>query len=305
MVTLPSPDPSGATQAYRNRAVAESFGDDVDRYDRTRPGYPPGLVDAVLASVSGLSGGARRSVLDVGIGTGLSAHGFRDAGCDVLGVDVDERMAAQAREHGFEVEVAAFERWDDRGRRFDAVLSGQTWHWIDPDAGAAAAVRVLRPGGRLALFWNAADLPAEIGAGFAEVYRNVEPGLPFTPWTTQAAEGYARILTAVSDPLRKTGQFTEPEEWRGTWTAVVSRDQWLDLAPTAGGHSRIPVDKLQALLAGMGDVIDDHGGGFPITYTTVMIGATKRRSRPGPTAADTDAGTPYAAAPRPSRGTGP
>jgi SAM-dependent methyltransferase len=290
MVTLPSSDPSGAAQAHRNRAVAESFGDDVDRYDRTRPGYPPGLVDAVLASVSGLSGGARRSVLDVGIGTGLSARGFRDAGCDVLGVEVDKRMAARAREHGFEVEVAAFEWWGDQGRRFDAVVSGQTWHWIDPDAGAAAAARVLRPGGRLALFWNAADPPAEIAAGFAEVYRNVEPGLPFTPSTTRAADGYAQILTAVSDPLRRTGRFSEPEQWTATWTTVVSRDQWLDQVPTAGGHSRIPADKLQALLAGMGKIIDDHGGSFPLTYTTVLIGATRRHSRPGPTATDTAAG---------------
>ena len=286
MVTLPSPDPSGATPAYRNRAVAESFGDDVDRYDRTRPGYPPGLVEAVLASVSGLPGGARRSVLDVGIGTGLSAHGFRDAGCHVLGVEVDERMAARAREHGFEVEVAAFERWDDQGRRFDAVVSGQTWHWIDPYAGAAAVARVLRPGGRLALFWNAPDLPAEIAAGFAEVYRTVETGLPFKPWTAPPTDGYARILTTVADPQRRTGQFTEPEEWRETWTAMVTREQWLDQVPTAGGHSRILADTLQALLAGMGKIIDNHGGSFPMTYTTVMIGATRnglpsRDARPG------------------------
>jgi SAM-dependent methyltransferase len=273
MVTLASPEPSGATEAHRNRVVAESFGDDVERYDRARPGYPPGLADAVLAAVPG---GHRRRVLDVGIGTGKSARGFRDAGCDVLGVEVDERMAARAREHGFAVEVAAFERWDDRGRRFDAVVSGQTWHWIDPDAGAAAAARVLRPGGRLALFWNAADPPAEIAAGIAAVYRTVEPSLPFTPTATRAADGYARILTAVGDPLRRTGQFTEPEQWTGTWTTVVSRDQWLDQVPTAGGHSRIPAGKLRELLAGIGDVIDDHGGSFSLTYTTVMVGATRR-----------------------------
>ncbi len=280
MATLPFHGPSDATQPHQNRGVAESFGDDAGRYDRTRPGYPPALVDAVLASVSGLPGGPGRSVLDVGIGTGLSAHGFRDAGCRVLGVEVDERMAARARARGFEVEVAAFERWDDRGRRFDAVVSGQTWHWIDPDAGAAAAARVLRPGGRLALFWNAGDPPPEVAAGFAKVYRNVETGLPFTPWTTPAAGGYARILQAVSDPLRRIGQFTKPEEWRGTSTTVVSCEQWLDQVPTSGGHSRISADKLQALLTGMGKIIEDHGGSFPMTYTTIMIGAT-RNAVPG------------------------
>ena len=215
-------------------------------------------------------------MLDVGIGTGLSAQGFRAAGCDVLGIEVDERMAARAREHGFEVEVAAFEKWEDRGRRFDAVVSGQTWHWIDPDAGAAAAARVLRPGGRLALFWNVPDLPAEIAAGFAEVYRTVETGLPYSPWNSPAADGHARILTVVSEPLSRIGEFTEPERWSGTWTTVVSRDQWLDQVPTSGGHSRIPADKLQELLAGMGKVIDEHGGELPITYTTAMVGATRR-----------------------------
>ncbi len=270
MVTLPPQEPSAGTRPHQNRAVAESFGDDVDRYDRTRPGYPPGLVEAVL---SGLSG---HSVLDVGIGTGLSARGFRDAGCQVLGVEVDERMAVRAREHGFEVEVAAFERWDDRGRRFDAVVSGQTWHWIDPDAGAAAAARVLRPGGRLALFWNAGDPPPEIAAGFAEVYRSVETGLPYTPWTAPAVGGYAQMLSAAGDPLRRTGAFTEPELWKQSWTVVVSRAQWLDQIPTAGGHSRIPAERLRTLLAGLGRVVDDHGGSFPMTYTTVLVGATRR-----------------------------
>ena len=290
MVTLPSPDPSGVTHAHQNRAVAESFGDDVDRYDRTRPGYPPGLVDAVLASVSGRSGGPRHSVLDVGIGTGLSAHGFRDAGCHVLGVEVDERMAARAREHGFEVEVAAFERWDDQGRRFDAVVSGQTWHWIDPDAGAAAAARVLRPGGRLSLFWNAPDLPAEIAAGFAEVYCDVEPGLPFTPSTTRAAQGYDQILTAVSDPLRRTGQFTEPEELERD---LDDRGQPRSVARSGTNRGRLqPHSGRQAPGATCrhGGVIDEHGGSFPITYTTVMVGATRCHSRPVLTTADADAG---------------
>jgi SAM-dependent methyltransferase len=96
-----------------------------------------------------------RDVLDVGIGTGISARPFQAAGCRVLGVEVDARMAEFARQHGFEVEVAKFEDWDPAGRTFDAVIAGQAWHWVDPVAGAAKAAEVLRPGGRLAVFWNA------------------------------------------------------------------------------------------------------------------------------------------------------
>ena len=57
-------------------------------------------------------------------------------------------MAEVARRRGLAVEVAAFEAWEPAGRRFDAVVAGQAWHWIDPDAGAAKAAEVLRPGGR-------------------------------------------------------------------------------------------------------------------------------------------------------------
>ncbi|MEK8169003.1 class I SAM-dependent methyltransferase [Streptomyces sp. M19] len=89
----------------------------------------------------------RPRFLDVGIGTGIAARQFGAVGCTVLGVEVDARMADFARRDGFEVEVAAFEAWDPGGRAaFDTVVSAQTWHWVDPVAGAAKAAEVLRPG---------------------------------------------------------------------------------------------------------------------------------------------------------------
>ena len=132
-------------EPHRARDVAESFGADPGRYDRVRPRYPAALVEAVVAASPG------RDVLDVGCGTGIAARQFQAAGCRVLGVDVDERMAAFARERGVEVEVASFETWEPAGRAFDAVVAGQTWHWIDPNVGPAKAGDVLPPGGRLAL----------------------------------------------------------------------------------------------------------------------------------------------------------
>lgn len=96
----------------------------------------------------------------------------------MLGVDPDVRMADLARHSGVEVEVAAFEAWDPAGQAFDAVIAGQAWHWVDPVAGAAKAAQVLRPGGRLAVFWNAFQLPPSLGEAFAEVYRQVMPDSP-------------------------------------------------------------------------------------------------------------------------------
>ena len=61
-----------------------------------------------------------------------------------LGIGVDAPMAKSARQHGLEVEVATFEEGDPAGRRLDAVAAGQTWHWVDPAAGAAKAAQVPR-----------------------------------------------------------------------------------------------------------------------------------------------------------------
>jgi SAM-dependent methyltransferase len=114
-------------------------------------------------------------VLDVGCGTGISARAFQAAGCRVLGVEVDGRMAQFARRSGVEVEVARFEDWDPALRTFHAVISGMTWHWIDPATGTARAAEVLRPDGRLAAFWYVQQAPDGLAPSFSEVYRRVLP----------------------------------------------------------------------------------------------------------------------------------
>lgn len=72
-------------------AIAESFGSDAARYDRARPCYPAALVERIVAASPG------PGILDVGCGTGIAARQFQAAGCRVLGVDPDARMADLAR----------------------------------------------------------------------------------------------------------------------------------------------------------------------------------------------------------------
>src|ERR1700677_18879 len=115
-----------ASGSHRARTTAESFGSDAERYDRTRPRYPQVLVDRIVAESPG------PDIVDVGIGTGVSAQLFQAAGSRVVGVEPDPRMAEFAQRRGFEVEVAKFEDWDQAGRTFDVLISGQAWHWVDP-----------------------------------------------------------------------------------------------------------------------------------------------------------------------------
>ncbi len=142
-------------------------------------------------------------VLDVGCGTGIAARQFQAAGCHVLGVDPDARMAGLTRQSGIEVEVAKFETWDPAGREFDAVIAGQAWHWVDPVAGAAKAAQALRPGGRLAVFWNVFQPPPDVGEAFAAVYRQVMPDSPGNFWTEPVLEVYSPGFIKAADGIRK------------------------------------------------------------------------------------------------------
>ena len=254
--------------------MAESFGADAERFDRARPGYPAALVERIVAASPG------PDVLDVGCGTGIAARQFQAAGCRVLGVDPDPRMAGLARQSGVEVEVAAFEAWDPGGRVFDAVIAGQAWHWVDPVAGAVKAARVLRPGGRLAVFWNAFQPPPGLSDAFAEVYRQVMPGSP-NVWAGPILDAYLTMCGTAADGIRQAGAFGDPQQWQFGWDRRYTCGEWLDQVPTFGGHSQLPRATLEDLLAGIGAAIDAAGGSFTMRYTTVAATAARLAS-PGP-----------------------
>lgn len=256
-------------EAHQAREVAESFGEDAGRYDRTRPSYPRAVVDRIVAASPG------RDVVDVGCGTGIAARQFQAAGCTVLGVDVDARMAGLARARGLQVEVAKFEDWDPAGRAFGAVVSGQAWHWVDPVAGAAKAVRALRPGGRLAVFWNALQPPPALGEAFAAVYRRVMPETPQFHQPPPGAQVYRTMCAKTADGVREAGGFGDPEDWQFDWDRTYTRDEWLDQVPTFGFHTRLPEATLREVLAGIGAAIDAIGGGFTMHYATVVLTAAR------------------------------
>jgi SAM-dependent methyltransferase len=248
--------------------MAESFGTDAERYDRARPRYPEALVTRIVTAAPG------PEILDVGSGTGISARQFQAAGCRVLGVEPDARMAGLARQRGVEAEVATFEEWLPADRTFDAVVAGQAWHWVDPVAGVAKATQALRPGGLLAPFWNVFELPPDVAEAIAEVCERVMPDAPisFRAMTTQTLDAYAEFFTTrATDGIREAGGFNTPDQWRCDWDWAYTRDAWLDVMPTWGAFTRLPQDKLAEVLAAVGTAIDTLGGTFTMRYATVAV----------------------------------
>jgi SAM-dependent methyltransferase len=249
---------------HADRGRAESFGAVAELYERVRPSYPPALVEALLE-------GGVHDVLDVGTGTGIAGELLAARGCAVLGVEVDARMAARARARGLEVDVAPFERWKPAGRSFDLVIAAQAWHWIEPASGVRRAAGLLRPRGRLAVFWNLGDPPAPVRAVLDPIYDRLEPALghgaqsPGVP-RRQAAE------SAVEE-IAGSGCF-EPATIRAfPWSQRYDAESWVALLATHSDHQTLAPARREALLGAIGEALRALGDTFEMPYETVLVEA--------------------------------
>ena len=148
------------------------FSNRVDDYIRYRPGYP-GEVLAVLHEKCRLS---RSSVVaDIGFGTGILTEMLLAHGCEVYGVEPNREMreAGQRILEGFTafhcVDGAA-EATTLESSSVDLVTAAQAFHWFNREKTRPELVRILKPGGSVALIWNERKLDA---SPFLEAYEKL------------------------------------------------------------------------------------------------------------------------------------
>jgi SAM-dependent methyltransferase len=256
---------SDARALHEDRRRASSFGDDPEAYDRARPPYPAALIDVLV-------GEHPRQVLDVGCGTGIVARLLGARGCDVLGLEPDARMADVARRRGVVVEAGAIEEWDPAGRRFDLLSAGQAWHWVDPSRGAAKAVRVLRPGGRIGLFWNQAHHDPVVRTALDAAYARHAPELAQA--SVLLGQRPTSLYESVAESLRQTGAFGPVTVQTFEHEIVYSSQGWIELARTHSDHHTLPPAQLAALLRDIKTEVDRAGGNVPVRYQADLVTGT-------------------------------
>jgi SAM-dependent methyltransferase len=187
--------------------AARGFERAADDYEQGRPGYPAEAIDCLVQAL-GIDAGA--TVVDLGAGTGKLTR--RLVGTDAWFIAVEpvqamRRKLAEAMPH-VRVLAGTAEAIPLAGESVDAVVVAQAFHWFRGEAALREIHRVLRPGGRLGLIWNARDESVEWVVGLSAILDPYSAGAP------RYASGRWReafAATELFDPL-EARQFAHAQE---------------------------------------------------------------------------------------------
>lgn len=206
----------------------------AQRYDASRPSYPDALFDAIEQRARPLAGA---TVVEIGAGTGIATRALAGRGARVVPVDVGAAMLAQLRSRspGVPAVVADGTALPVADGRADLVAAAQAFHWLPLDRSLPEALRVLRPGGALALWWNVSEADDEPWMRRqSERFQATPSGHPGQEWSGGSG--------GVEAPLRTTGLVGRIEQIAIRWQWRVPIGRYLGYVGSKSAVVRLGAD---------------------------------------------------------------
>jgi ubiquinone/menaquinone biosynthesis C-methylase UbiE len=238
----------------------------ADSYDRYRTGYSRELFDVLEQC------GIRRgtSVLDAGCGTGLSAQPLVVRGAHITGLDPSAEMLAAAERNLPSAKFVAgtVEELPFADRHFDAAICAQAFHWFDAERAFAELMRVVKPGGPVAIWWKVLGTDEPIRA-------------------LRAAACARAGVTSIDDPYSGgfrafyRAPFAERRLRVISFTARLTIEEWLGYEQSRATARNAYGDRHAAYLAGLREeLIAAYGqpsARMDVRYTQYLyVGSTAR-----------------------------
>jgi len=132
----------------------EKYADDYARY---RPGYPEDLLTLLIKNFN-LDNNSL--VLDLACGTGNLGRQIQKL-TDVLVFGLDSSLILLKHCSGLSISSGKAEMMPYRSGSFDAVFTGQAFHWFDFEKALDEIFRIVKPGGGLAIVWYRRKRPLD------------------------------------------------------------------------------------------------------------------------------------------------
>ena len=232
------------------------FGTTAAIYGAARPGYPDRVYD-ILRDRCHI--GPTSRILEIGAGPGLATKRLLDAGAHVVAVEPSPALASQlsalpGAARRLDVVVSTFEDADLVPSSFDLVVAATAYHWLDPEQALPKIAVILRPGGWLALWWNAfgdPDKPDPFHDATEPLLRDLEP----SPGTGAGGSDVALDVAARRGELETHG-FQDVEHEAMRWTLRLDAAQTRRLYATYSNIARLPDAQREMILAGIERIAD-------------------------------------------------
>lgn len=248
----------------------QAFREIAQLYDDARPDYPDNLIKDVLVFSQFPANG---KILEIGCGTGIATKMFSEKGCQIVGLEPSPEMAAIARKRlkrftRVTIIEKKFEDWPPGDERFDLVMSAQAFHWVRPEIGYKKTAFVLKPWGKLALFWNLRrPFEAKLENQIGKIYQNYFTG---QPWFSATCQSLKTSILQRKASIEASGFFGRVSLKQYQWKKRYTRPDYLNLLRSYADHHIMEERKKKLFFAEMAELLDSRGGIIHVPYLTVL-----------------------------------
>lgn len=135
------------------RQIRNDFSKLIDAYQKYRRNYP----DEAYKLIYDFCPNKEAKVIDIGCGIGITTNHLAQYYKEIIGVDKETKMISVAeknRSENVSFVKAYAENLPFENNSFDLATIGAAYHWFDHDKAGKEIYRILKPSGKLCVFWK-------------------------------------------------------------------------------------------------------------------------------------------------------
>ena len=258
-------------------SLASTFGDDAPGYERARPGYPAALIELVGSLIPNRPA----QIVEVGCGSGKATTDLTPFAARLTALDNSSDLIKIAAERVHDPDgrvqfvCTSFEDAELGAAEYDALISAQAFHWVDPAVGLIKTQKVLRAGGLIALFWNYGCLDRQSTlVKCRDVCLEVAPH--FAQWADSSSDTFDEFADGWLETLRGQAELTQCKRRDFDWSVTWSTRVVLDWFTTHSWWRALSADDQNTLTVRLTSILSAAKDSHPMPFKSLLVHGTRK-----------------------------